>query len=392
MYLPGRGRIVRGMKPSVDTRFETPFGAFELRRQPLLPKERLRAWDAADAYLLEELAREPEWPRSPLLVNDAFGALGTALHGLEPRSWSDSFLARQALRDNLWRNGLDTASVAFIDSLQTPPAAERVLIKLPKSLALLEDQLLRLKPRLAEGAEVWLAGMQKAMPRSLWPLLERTVGPCDTLPGRRKAKLIRARVDSRLPLPENPWPGRYRFDEADIELLNHSALFSRERLDIGTRFLLEHLPQTEGEGDIVDLGCGNGVIGLMAARQNPEARVSFVDESWMAVASARENLRQVDADLRRCRFVVGNVLDDFETASADLILCNPPFHQQQAVGEGIARLMFRESARVLRPGGELWLVANRHLDYRRPLRRRYATVEQVAQNRKFVLLRAITGQ
>ena len=71
-----------------------------------------------------------------------------------------------------------------------------------------------------------------------------------------------------------------------LVLVNHANVFSREKLDIGTRFLLDHLPAVEGPAHVVDLGCGNGVVGLAIAATAPEAHVTFVDESFMAVASA----------------------------------------------------------------------------------------------------------
>ncbi len=370
-----------------DAVFAGPWGAYRLQRYPRRPRERLRAWDAADVLLLEDPGQDS--PSSPLIVNDAFGALALALHRQAPVSWSDSWLSRQATRQNLEHNGLDPDAVDWIDSLQTPPAAGSVLMKLPKSLAMFEDQLLRLRPRLGPGAVLRVAGMQKYMPKRVWSLLESIIGPTETLPGRRKAKLIRVHPDPNLPLPPNPYPVRYRLDDTDFELINHAALFSRDRLDVGTRFLLQHLPRTEGPGDIIDLGCGNGVLGLMAAWQNPEARVDFVDESYMAVDSARQNLLQVDPERQRTRFRVGHALQGFEPASADLVLCNPPFHQQQAIGAAVARDMFRQTARILRPGGEFWLVANRHLGYKPLLKKWFARVEVPAVNRKFVIFRAI---
>jgi 23S rRNA (guanine1835-N2)-methyltransferase len=69
---------------------------------------------------------------------------------------------------------------------------------------------------------------------------------------------------------------------------NHANVFARSGLDIGARFL-EHLPANI-EGEIADLGCGNGVIGLKALALNPDARVMFTDESYMAVASSRLNV------------------------------------------------------------------------------------------------------
>jgi tRNA1(Val) A37 N6-methylase TrmN6 len=76
----------------------------------------------------------------------------------------------------------------------------------------------------------------------------------------------------------------------------------------------------------------------------------------------------------------------FSKASADLVLCNPPFHQQRAVGDQIAQRMFRQARDVLRPDGELWVIGNRHLGYHVALKRLFGRVELVASNAKFVVL------
>jgi 23S rRNA (guanine1835-N2)-methyltransferase len=166
-------------------------------------------------------------------------------------------------------------------------------------------------------------------------------------------------------------------------------VFSRERLDIGTRFLLQNLPRTEGPVKVIDLGCGNGLLGLMAGQQNPDASLCFVDESYMAIASARANFKQLDPTLQRADFHLGDGLAEIEKNSADLILCNPPFHQSHAIGDTVALSMFRRSARVLRDGGELWVVGNRHLDYHRKLKHWFSSVDVVTSNKKFMILRAM---
>ncbi|MCT7655968.1 methyltransferase [Oceanimonas sp. NS1] len=166
-------------------------------------------------------------------------------------------------------------------------------------------------------------------------------------------------------------------------------MFSRASLDIGARFMLEHLPANR-PGRVIDLGCGNGVLGLMTLARNPQATVTFVDESHMAVESARLNVeRNLPEAMERARFVVNNCLDGMGPDSADLVLCNPPFHQQQAITDHIAWQMMTDARRVLRRGGELLLVGNRHLDYHQKLKRLFGNQRVVASNRKFVILRAI---
>ncbi|WP_268640528.1 methyltransferase, partial [Escherichia coli] len=79
-----------------------------------------------------------------------------------------------------------------------------------------------------------------------------------------------------------------------------------------------------------DLGCGNGVIGLTALAQNPEAQVTFVDESYMAVASSELNVEHnLPQELDRCQFEVNNALAGIERESVQAVLCNPPFHASE---------------------------------------------------------------
>ena len=118
--------------------------------------------------------------------------------------------------------------------------------------------------------------------------------------------------------------------------------------------------------------------------------MTFIDESYMAVASAQLNVEHNLPDaLPRARFMVNNCLDGVAVGSADRILCNPPFHQLQAITDHIAWQMFSDAHRVLPQGGELWIVGNRHLDYHNKLKRLFANAQVVASNSKFVILKAI---
>lgn len=368
-----------------------PQGHFELNRLPYRRNELLRAWDAADEYLLHYLA-EAELPgadRRVLIINDSFGALAVALQHVKPLSWSDSYLGQEATRRNLAANALAPDDVGFLTSLDTPQGLfDLVLIKVPKTLALLEDELLRLRPHLHPETQIIVAGMVKGLTASIWRLLNDRLGPTSTSLAWKKARLIFVTPDCTLKAPANPYPIIYRLEGTDFKIVNHANVFSRDRLDIGTRFFLEYLPKREGVCDIIDLGCGNGVVGLMAARDNPEATLHFVDESFMAVASAEENFRHVFGAQRPATFRTGDCLTGFAEGSADVILCNPPFHQQAAIGDMIARKMFKQARKVLRKRGELWVIGNRHLGYHQTLGRLFGKVSLVASNAKFVIFKA----
>jgi 23S rRNA (guanine1835-N2)-methyltransferase len=77
-----------------------------------------------------------------------------------------------------------------------------------------------------------------------------------------------------------------------------------------------------------------------------------------------------------------------QPGSLELVLCNPPFHQQQVVGDLLAWRMFQQARAALVRGGELWIVGNRHLGYHAKLSRLFRSVQQVAATPKFVVLKA----
>ncbi|MDD5462612.1 MAG: methyltransferase [Methylococcales bacterium] len=364
---------------------------FRLHRLPKRPVELLQAWDAADEYLLNYLAEDlkPSADARILIFNDTFGALAVALNSFRPQAVSDSYLSQQATRLNLAENGLPESVVKLLNSLDALEGKfDLVLIKAPKTLALLEDELIRLYPYLTPTTQVILAGMTKTLPSSIWKMLERLVGPTKTALARKKARLIFAVPDAQLVLPVSPYPVNYRLEGTEYLISNHANVFSRDNLDIGTRFFLQHLPVGLGASDIIDLGCGNGLLGLMAAKLNPKATVHFVDESFMAVASARENFNRAFGLERNATYRVTDCLVNFEENSADIILCNPPFHQHNTIGDQIAINMLKQSRKVLRKGGELWVIGNRHLGYHTVLDRLFGHHKTVAANTKFIILKA----
>lgn len=359
---------------------------------PFRKNELLKAWDAADEYLLNHLAIAENLAGNPsiAILNDSFGALAVALNGFSPTALSDSFLSQQATRLNLELNGINRESVELLDSLALPDAGiDYLLIKVPKTLALLEYQLHRLRPLLKPNARIIAAGMVKNLPASVWKLLERLIGPTTTSLAVKKARLIFAALDPGIVMPENPYPLCYRLENSDYRICNHANVFSRDSLDIGTRFLLRHLPENPAYRDFIDLGCGNGVVGLLLAAGYPDANLRFVDESFMAIASARQNFRAAFGEGRPAGFTAGDCLTEFQADSADCIVCNPPFHQQHTVGDHIAWQMFQQAHKVLRQGGELRVIGNRHLNYHLSLKKLFGNCERVAGNAKFVIFSCI---
>jgi 16S rRNA (guanine1207-N2)-methyltransferase len=376
-------------------------GDLGLTRFPPDAREQLRAWDAADEYLLRHLGEAgPELSGRVVVFGDRWGAITTSLAvgGTPVTQISDSYLGQQATLANLAGQGDSLPEVVLAATTDQPSGPiDVLLVRVPKSLALLEDQLCRLRPFIGPDTKVVGTGMVAEIHTSTLQAFERILGPTRTSLAVRKARLIFCEPDPAVPLPENPWPLTYQLPDgigvaSGRPVVNYAGTFSADHLDIGTRLFLQHLPSRPASEAprIVDLGCGNGIVGLAAALANPGAALTFVDESHQAVASARATFAATFAPgTRDAEFRAGDGMAGFERGSVDLVLNNPPFHSHQATTDATAWRMFTGSRAALRRGGELWVVGNRHLGYHVKLKRLFGNCDVVASNPKFVVLRTV---
>jgi 23S rRNA (guanine1835-N2)-methyltransferase len=374
-----------------------------LNRYPRRPRELLQAWDAADELLIAYLTELAEADAGRfatqriLILNDSFGAIGCALEALHKGpvvAYTDSFLAAEGARRN---------SEGRIQSLSTlaefQGEFDLVLLRLPKNLSFFEDELLSLRTHLKPGARLICGAMLKHLPKAAFELLEKYMGKTSASLAKKKARLIFSEFE---PTPErlafkSPYPLELRANELgdlgvkglklDKPFLNHSNLFSREKLDIGTRFLLENLPRDLGQSTVLDLGCGNGIVGIAVRALNPKARVVFTDESRMAVLSAEINYARYFKD-GAAAFHWTHSFEKGESESVDGVVCNPPFHHGTTIGDHIATDMFQDAFRVLKPGGWLRVIGNSHLMYQSTLHKLFGNSELAARSAKFVVIDA----
>lgn len=389
-----------------DHLMTVPQGTFDLHRHPERHREALRAWDGADELLLRRLegddpGLDADWAPAPeggatLVLQDAFGALSVALSSRAPTVVVDSYCSGAAIVENLGRNGVPTDVVDLrTTGDELADLAGRVtllVVRPPRNLALLEHLLRLVRPLLAPDAVVVGAEMVKHLHTSTLEVFERVLGPTTTTRAHRRSRVIECRPDDTRDPGPWPWPASYVVEPGTLRVSSWPGVFSATRLDHGTALLLEHLPETDGSEHIVDLGCGNGVLGTVAALENPEAELTFVDDSALAVDAASSTFEQNLGPQRRARFVHGNGLvepDVVEPDTVGLVLCNPPFHEQRAMGDAVAWQMFHDAHRALAPEGELWVVGNRHLAYHAKLRRIFGNCEVVASSARFVVLRAV---
>lgn len=145
-----------------------------------------------------------------------------------------------------------------------------------------------------------------------------------------------------------------------VSLETRPGLFSPEHVDRGTLAMLSHVKIASGMR-IMDLGCGCGVVGVVAAKIAGEENVFMSDADPMAVETARRNAeRNGVGGVQVC------VSDGFRSVDAsgfDLILSNPPYQTDFSVAKGFIEKGFNR----LKIGGKLYMVTKRREWYKNKL-------------------------
>ncbi|MGF1907891.1 class I SAM-dependent methyltransferase [Vibrio kasasachensis] len=361
-----------------------------LLRYPVRNNETLQAWDAGDEYLISHVEefRLPE-QQNILVLNDNFGALScwfSEKHHVT--TVNDSYIAQQATQQNLQRNHCNP--VTFATSLDAlPNNVDLVVMQIPRNNRYLVWQLTQLRKSLSADIPVIAVNKAKDIHSSTLKLFEKHLGQTNTSLAWKKHRLVFSFANTNQPTEIEQF-SEWTVDEHKITLKNLANVYSGDGLDQGARFMLEHLPNGDKHSKAIDLGCGNGVLSVKLAQLNPTMAITCVDESFMAVESAKQNLLgNLEAD-RDFEFIANNCLDGFNSGDYDLVICNPPFHQQQTVTDHIAWQMFCDAKHVLDNGGQLFVIGNRHLGYDVKLKRLFgkSNVTLVAANKKFVILQA----
>ncbi len=370
-----------------------------LRRAPDVESPELQAWNATDELLVREALAAGIPGDETAVIGDGYGAMTLALAdaGLRGiRVHQDLVTGRRALANNAAALGLagsDPRGPLFI-SHELDPAlltgARLVLLQLPKALAELEEIADAVARWAAPDAVLVAGGRVKHMTRAQNEVLARSFRTVQAQRAERKSRLVIA--SQPLPVPERPpFPVREEHPEFGFVLCAYGGAFAGARVDIGTRVLLEVIAKAEsvaGALNVVDLGCGTGALAAAFALRHPDAVVTATDRSASAVRSAEATMAANGLG-DRVRVTLDDAGSALPTASADLVLLNPPFHLGASVHEGAGSRLIEAAARLLRPGGEVWTVFNSHLDHRRTLTRVVGPTDQLARTPKFTVTRSI---
>ncbi|SDI87760.1 16S rRNA m(2)G 1207 methyltransferase /23S rRNA m(2)G-1835 methyltransferase [Frankineae bacterium MT45] len=368
----------------------TTFSFDALRRTPDVEAPNLFAVDATDRLLLDtELeAISGLAPGELVVIEDRYGALTLGAAALARatgiRVHQDGLIAEQALQRNAAAVNLEGSYRNLALGEELLSGARVVLLQAPKNLAALRE-IAELTARYADpSVRLVVGGRVKHLTFTMNEVLGRHFSQVQASLARQKSRLLIASGaiggDPDAPFT---YPERVFQPELDLWVCASGAAFAGTKLDQGTRFLLQFIDNMLPTAtSAIDLGCGTGILAAMLALARPDLEVTATDQSAAAVSST-EATAEANGLSERISVIRDDAMGALPAASADLIVCNPPFHIGTSVEPRVAERLFAGAGRVLRPGGELWTVYNSHLDYRPLLRKHVGATRLVGQNPKF---------
>ncbi|MGJ9460420.1 class I SAM-dependent methyltransferase [Oceanobacillus sp. CF4.6] len=166
------------------------------------------------------------------------------------------------------------------------------------------------------------------------------------------------------------------------------GVFSKNEVDFGSRLLIEQFREPGISGDLLDLGCGYGPIGISLAGSFEDRKVVMVDVNERALALAEKNA-SANA-VRNTDVVQSDRFSSLADRSFAAILTNPPIR----AGKQVVHQMFEESFAALLPGGELWVVIQKKQGAPSAIEKiemLFGNVEVVAKSKGYYILRALNN-
>ncbi len=254
----------------------------------------------------------------------------------------------------------------------------------PKSKQEAQFQLFNLLSLLPIGCDIFVVGENRSGVRSAEAVLE-DVGPLQKIDSARRCGLYHGRIEKRVNFDASAWWNEYDCEGVQIKAL--PSVFSRDGLDVGSQLLLDSLE--EGvivQGDVLDVGCGAGVLAATLAKRYPKiTSLTLSDVNAAALESSRATLAANDI---KGTVIASDVYSDIQ-GRFNLIISNPPFHDGLQTSLSAAEALIRSAKNHLHMGGKLRIVANAFLPYPDWLDATFGNHEVIAQTGRFKVYQAV---
>jgi 23S rRNA (guanine1835-N2)-methyltransferase len=349
---------------------------FTLIRYPETKDNALRAWSNAELLVLDYIQNYKQHKLH--LFNDRFGVWNCTLHDKELETIWTYASQKKAIIQNLERNNL-SKKVVFKSPLEPLDKVDVALLKIPKSIELFELFLHQIHQASSFETEVVCGFMTKYFSFAYLKIAEKYFESITQTKAWKKARLLilkapkkKTEINNKELLNSIKWKGNF--------LKQYYGVFSSNKIDIGTQFLLENLSVNENEIEVLDVASGNGIISYEVLLQNKNARVTLVDDFNLAIESSKLNIPKEAA-----KFVCTDCIEEVDEKSFDLILSNPPFHFEHENNIEVSLSLFNRIRSCLKNNGRFVMVANLHLNYKTHLEKLFSSVEIVSENSKFII-------
>ncbi|MGE8561137.1 MAG: methyltransferase [Acinetobacter sp.] len=267
---------------------------------------------------------------------------------------------------------------------------DQAIIFVPKSKELLNYILHNVVSRLSLGASIFLVGEKKAGVERAAKQLQ-PYGKTLKLDSARHCQMWQVTIESSVTAKTlADWAQQYSVEtpKGDLTICALPGVFSQNRLDVGTAVLLPYLSQVVS-GKIADFGCGAGVISAYLAKLNPKNRIFAMDVDAFALASTRMTFEKNSLAPEQLEITAVTGIED-APLFLHAIVSNPPFHQGIQTNYNASESLCKTSRRHLKSGGELWIVANRFLNYPLLIEQNFGQCTTKADQQGFKVLFANT--
>lgn len=148
----------------------------------------------------------------------------------------------------------------------------------------------------------------------------------------------------------NPQTWTFTLRGHEFRFTTDSGVFSKRGVDFGTQLLIETFEEPEVAGDLLDVGCGYGPIGLALAKSFPNRLVQMIDVNERALELARENKQANGID--NAVIYKSDLFSEVGERRFAAVVTNPPIR----AGKRVVHAIFEQSRDHLLDGGELWVV------------------------------------
>ncbi len=274
--------------------------------------------------------------------------------------------------------------------------ADTVVIRIPPERVALLQLLVDAFAVLKMGGRCYIAGATNEGIRTAAGTMETLFGNARVLSRDSSHRVVSAVKRTEAPadalLLENPYLQPDAFNQLnavlrgrEYTLYTRPGIFSWDHVDEATAILADAIQVPNG-ASVLDLGCGCGALGIVAASLSGGGPLCMLDADVEAVRSATRSAES--NGVTSARALVSDVASAVLDERFDIVVTNPPFHVGKATDLDVPMQFIEDAFQVLMEGGQLFLVANRTLPYEQAIRHRFGNVGNRHDGPRFKVLTA----